>query len=431
MKTKSTSTMLRSALPMVAAFSLTAGSLCALMSEGLSQQLQTHDPLPPNSWRSTDASSHSSTHSYPVAPRQQSVAKQSLGQYALKRVSAEQIEPPCERSTPSSLSAELQLEKCQRLQQISKRLQTILQIGPDCGPVASPTGDNLFPSETSPFLPPIPAPLDDSSPAARTMPQQVNSGGMKDSHQTEGGVPKAEEILPILPQIDGPRPDLDESAKPVLTVPDEAAEVESPDDSTGDSTDDSTGETTGETTDSATEIQPQESLDLPPSAEESPLAEKSPGGMPEISRMIDSLIQQPANTNPEKAEDAVEQPISATTVLDTPVDRLRLSDSLFASKEFSMALQMYEALDTKDLVDSERYWVTYQKACCLRRLDAIPEAQSIYRQLAGDSNAGWLAGLSRWWLDRINDRLELQAEVDKVANVLNAVQEAKDAGTFK
>ena len=84
---------------------------------------------------------------------------------------------------------------------------------------------------------------------------------------------------------------------------------------------------------------------------------------------------------------------------------------------------MYGQIDLEPLSESERFWVSYQKACCHRRLGQIPEAQEIYRRLAGQKRGGWIARLSRWWLDQIDSRSELQLQISKYDTVLKKLME--------
>ena len=425
--------IMRFAVPVAITLVLTFACFVADMSDGCAQELQNQDPLPPVSWRSSASSSLRIASPQVPLLRTPDTAPPSSGR-SVKRISAQQIETPVPLSA-STLSAELQAEKRQRLLKISKRLQRILNVGPECGTESVTPGDSLFPSERSPFFPPITSPLDNSSPTARTMPEQKNTGAMKDGDLLEGDVPDPQEVLPVLPQIENGANAADDKTKPVgeqgrntaISDPTETQPSVSESATTEAGT---TATVTAGARDDATDDTTDDETSTGLSPEGLPGTAANSTGMPAISEMIDSLIQETDTEQPEEAKGADESPMSATTVLDSPVDRLRLSDSLFASKEFTLALQMYESLDRKSLAESERYWVMYQKASCLRRLDATAEAQTIYRQLAGDANAGWLAGLSRWWLDRISDRLELRVELDKVANVLSAVQEAKDAGTF-
>jgi hypothetical protein len=116
----------------------------------------------------------------------------------------------------------------------------------------------------------------------------------------------------------------------------------------------------------------------------------------------------------------------AKAIVDGPVDRIGLADSLYALNELPIALEMYEKVDVKHVAPSERFWVSFQRACCLRKLKRIPEAQELYRRLAGQESAGWLAEVSRWWLDQIDARVELETHIKEYDAILTALKEWSD-----
>jgi hypothetical protein len=118
--------------------------------------------------------------------------------------------------------------------------------------------------------------------------------------------------------------------------------------------------------------------------------------------------------------------MNAKAIVDGPVDRIGLADSLYALNELPIALEMYEKVDVKHVAQSERYWVSFQRACCLRKLKRIPEAQELYRRLAGQQSAGWLAEVSRWWLDQIDARVELETHIKEYDAILTALKESSD-----
>ncbi len=417
---------------------IVSGCLSAIARESAAQTSQQQNPLPPTTWRSASTESVSTV----SKSRTSEASRPALNATPLiVRTSTQQKSAP----TPptSSLASDLQREKEIRMQKISQRLQQLLNAGPGCGPDNGPGEQTesppLFPSGITPFLPPIPSNPDHLPPNVRTMPEPSNSGGMKDESGANEQVPRPPDDLPVLPSPSVTKPLVNEAAKPSSgdSLQPETSQSTNPSmhnsqnsTETGDETSSNTNSANSSLSNTA-----ENSQSAPPPANATqtnatPEVQTAPG-MPEINRLIDSLTQESTMDEPESELAAPEAPLSATTVLDTPVDRLRLADSLFATQEFALALQMYESLDPKQLGNSEKYWVTYQQASCLRRLNETAEAQGIYRQLAGDSNAGWLAGLSRWWLDRIADREELRGEIDQVAKILKAVEEAKSAGTIK
>ncbi len=136
--------------------------------------------------------------------------------------------------------------------------------------------------------------------------------------------------------------------------------------------------------------------------------------------------QAPVSTPPAVAatDSVFADGVSADAIVDGPVDRIGLADSLYALDELSLALEMYGKVDLKNVSASERYWVSFQRACCLRKLNRVPEAQEFYRRLAGQQNAGWLAKMSRWWLDQIDARVELETQIQEYDKLLAALKES-------
>ncbi len=123
--------------------------------------------------------------------------------------------------------------------------------------------------------------------------------------------------------------------------------------------------------------------------------------------------------------------LAAQALVKGPVDRVGLADNLYALDELQIALEMYQQVDLKEVPVSERFWITYQTASCLRRLKKLPEAQETYRRLAGRADAGWLAKMSTWWLHRMDARQELEASLNKQQKILDALSEVYDERTVE
>lgn len=109
--------------------------------------------------------------------------------------------------------------------------------------------------------------------------------------------------------------------------------------------------------------------------------------------------------------------------IDGPIDRMGLADNLYQIGELVLALEMYEQISTVDISRTEKYWIQYQTACCLRKLGRPAEAQKVYRQLAETSEAGWLRELSVWWLDRMTERIALEADIQNLQQFINQLKE--------
>ncbi|MEZ6062781.1 MAG: hypothetical protein R3C19_20755 [Planctomycetaceae bacterium] len=123
--------------------------------------------------------------------------------------------------------------------------------------------------------------------------------------------------------------------------------------------------------------------------------------------------------------------LAGSAVVDGPVDRIGLADNLYGMGEIVIALQMYEEVDTSTISESEKLWITFQTASCLRRLNRIPEAQERYRRLAGEKEAGWLAARARWWLDHIDARSDLENQIARYQKIIDALKEPKNGSNGK
>lgn len=112
---------------------------------------------------------------------------------------------------------------------------------------------------------------------------------------------------------------------------------------------------------------------------------------------------------------------TGSVVVEGPVDRLGLADSLFATGQIPLALEMYSQLETSSYPPDVQQWIAYQQASCYRRLDNLPEAEKRYRLVVASSPPGWLADLCRWWLAAIAERKRLGASTDNLKRVLNSL----------
>jgi hypothetical protein len=105
-------------------------------------------------------------------------------------------------------------------------------------------------------------------------------------------------------------------------------------------------------------------------------------------------------------------------VVEGPVDRLGLADSLFASGQVALALEMYAQLDVGGQTADVQQWVAFQQASCHRRLGDLAEAERRYREVVASGAPGWLSDLCRWWLQAIEDRRRLAGNAVKFQTIL-------------
>jgi tetratricopeptide (TPR) repeat protein len=120
------------------------------------------------------------------------------------------------------------------------------------------------------------------------------------------------------------------------------------------------------------------------------------------------------------------QTLNLPPIIGGPIDRIALADNLFALGENLIALEMYSQVNVEFLSTADKVWVEYQSAGCLRRLNRIPEAQERYRRLVAQQDEKWLSDLSRWWLNRIDDREEAVQELANYQRLLTALKESLD-----
>ena len=111
-------------------------------------------------------------------------------------------------------------------------------------------------------------------------------------------------------------------------------------------------------------------------------------------------------------------------LVDGPIDRIGLANNLYAIGEYVIALETYGQIESNKLSVAEQHWVTYQMAACYRKLVRIPEAQELYRRLAGEESSGWLGTASKWWLDRIDDRARLEQEISQYQQIIDSLEKS-------
>lgn len=129
---------------------------------------------------------------------------------------------------------------------------------------------------------------------------------------------------------------------------------------------------------------------------------------------------------PGSTEDRSEELPAPGLVIDGPVDRLGLADSLFATGEVPIALEMYAQLDVETYPPDTRLWIAFQTASCHRRLGNASEAEKQYRQILAKHQTGWIPDLCRWWLASMQDRARLTANSQKLSQILNTLQTQLD-----
>jgi tetratricopeptide (TPR) repeat protein len=124
---------------------------------------------------------------------------------------------------------------------------------------------------------------------------------------------------------------------------------------------------------------------------------------------------------------AADEPTSALTTVDGPIDRMALATSLFATGSFGECLQILDAVDVEPLTKESKDWREYLAASCYRKLGKLQEAESRYRALLGHTEVSWLANATRWWLDHLNEQQKLREDLKQLDTTFHAWKVEIDA----
>lgn len=110
-----------------------------------------------------------------------------------------------------------------------------------------------------------------------------------------------------------------------------------------------------------------------------------------------------------------ESPPTSTAASATakPVDALALAQALLRVGDFEGALQAYRVVEQSSLKVEDRVVVQYFTATCLRRLGRVPEASTLYRELANAKSPEFFVDCARWQLAAIEVRHQLDVDLDE------------------
>ncbi len=109
---------------------------------------------------------------------------------------------------------------------------------------------------------------------------------------------------------------------------------------------------------------------------------------------------------------------SANKILSQPPDQMALADSLVLSGNFDLALDIYRRITLTPQIRHDQLWTEYQIASCLRRLGRIDEASKKYREIANLEHASEIVETSKWWLDHIVKKQQIQNDSQIMRNIL-------------
>jgi tetratricopeptide (TPR) repeat protein len=179
--------------------------------------------------------------------------------------------------------------------------------------------------------------------------------------------------------------------------------------------------------------EPAASAHAPPPAALEPMPIASPTGhgarpvKPEPTAVPVTAPHEPAHgaeSEPAQEEHWDSRPTDAKSSMPLEVtgliDRFALALSLFGAGQADVCLDVLNRTDLKSLPRADQVWAEYLKACCYRRLGNIADAQRQYRKVLAEDDADWLADLSRWWLDNLDQKAKLKADSQRLTETLAA-----------
>lgn len=114
-------------------------------------------------------------------------------------------------------------------------------------------------------------------------------------------------------------------------------------------------------------------------------------------------------------------------ILRSPIDHIALADNLYAAKSYGLALEAYQAAAKASVAPPARRWASFQVANCYRLLGQPAEAERQYRRLAGDRDGGQFSDLSRWWLQSMDQKSQLSAQLEQVQGAMQSASAAATA----
>lgn len=117
---------------------------------------------------------------------------------------------------------------------------------------------------------------------------------------------------------------------------------------------------------------------------------------------------------------------SGKPVLTEPVNPLELGNSLFMTGNFNSAIKSYQRVLDNSKDRSERAWLRLMIACSQRLLGDLDQAESLFREVTNQRDAGQFASAhARWNLKLIEKRRAANAELKQLQDQLNQLTETE------
>lgn len=142
----------------------------------------------------------------------------------------------------------------------------------------------------------------------------------------------------------------------------------------------------------------------PPVMESGPLGNPGDEQRAQLRRSI-SNPQGPGGSDPaiEMPDGKQGQHVSATQMMDGPVDHLALGESLYQTGNYETALLSLSQLDSRQLPPEDATWVGFMVAMCHYRTGSTDKAESLLREIVNTKSGDPMLATARWWLEHVQE----------------------------
>lgn len=106
--------------------------------------------------------------------------------------------------------------------------------------------------------------------------------------------------------------------------------------------------------------------------------------------------------------------LTAEAVVNTPVNKLELAQSLFQTKNYTAALQAIDSIEREQLADSDNAWLELLAALCYRRLGKQTDFESILREISNAKAGDRAVSVARNWLKQSEITEDTRATTEQV-----------------
>ena len=97
-----------------------------------------------------------------------------------------------------------------------------------------------------------------------------------------------------------------------------------------------------------------------------------------------------------------------------PLDPLRAAQNLFKAEQYEAAFRALAMQKPDTLSPDDRTFAQYLSACCLSRMGKLPEAATVYREIADGKQDDFLTECSLWQLGEIRRTQELEGQLEQL-----------------